>query len=103
MRRREPLLAVTPVMAARAVRAQQMATPVIGWLRALSLGIQGGSRMPEASAYESLPAEKWTPIGAFAKGLSEAGYVEGKNVASSIAGRRATPIGCPRWRRISSR
>jgi hypothetical protein len=55
MRRRELLLAVAPVMAARAVRAQQKATPVIGWLSALSPSIQGGTRMPEVSAYESLP------------------------------------------------
>jgi len=62
-------------------RAQQRAMPVIGWLSALSPAAQGGSRMPEVGEYETLPAEKWTPVGAFAKGLSGAGYVEGKNVA----------------------
>ena len=83
-------------------RAQQRAMPVIGWLSALSPAAQGGSRMPEVGEYETLPAEKWTPLGAFAKGLSGAGYVEGKMLRSNTAGRRATRIGCPRWQRISS-
>jgi putative ABC transport system substrate-binding protein len=61
--------------------AQQRAMPVIGWLSALSPAIQGGSRMPELGTYETLPADAWTPLAAFATGLSEIGYVEGKNVA----------------------
>ncbi|HWX37581.1 MAG TPA: ABC transporter substrate binding protein, partial [Steroidobacteraceae bacterium] len=61
--------------------AQQKAMPVIGWLSALSPAIQGGSRMPESGTYESLPEDAWTALAAFAKGLSETGYVEGKNVA----------------------
>ena len=48
-------------------RAQQRAMPVIGWLSALSPAAQSGSRMPEVGEYETLPAEKWTPVGAFAK------------------------------------
>jgi putative tryptophan/tyrosine transport system substrate-binding protein len=64
-----------------AAHAQQKRMPVIGWLSALSPATQGGSRMPELGTYESLPAGAWTPLVAFAKGLSETGYVEGKNVA----------------------
>jgi putative ABC transport system substrate-binding protein len=37
--------------------------------------------MPEASTYESLPVAALGAVGAFAKGLSETGYVEGQNVA----------------------
>jgi len=82
MRRRELLLVLTtPLIRARPVRAQQKAMPVIGWLSALSPAVQGGGRMPESSTYESLPENRWTPLAAFAKGLSETGYVEGKNVA----------------------
>ena len=62
-------------------RAQQKAMPVIGWLSALSPAIQGGSRMPAKGTYESLPVDAWTFLAAFAKGLSETGYVEGENVA----------------------
>jgi len=64
MRRREllPLLAVG-MMAARAVRAQQKATPVVGFLGSSSFEL----RAPNVSA--------------FRQGLSETGYVEGENVA----------------------
>ena len=64
MRRRELLLLLaTGMIGARAVRAQQKAMPVIGYL-------SGGV----AAAY--------TPfVAAFRQGLSDAGYVEGQNVA----------------------
>jgi len=82
MRRRELIFLLgSAMMAARALRAQQKAMPVIGWLSLLSPAIQGGSRMPESGTYESLPPEAWSVIAAFAKGLSETGYVEGKNAA----------------------
>ena len=62
MRRRELLLGATTMMAARAVRAQQKAMPVIGFLW-------------------SSPGP-WTPfVAAFREGLSETGYVEGQNLA----------------------
>jgi putative tryptophan/tyrosine transport system substrate-binding protein len=81
MKRRELILLLGGAMAAaRPLRAQQKAMPVIGWLSALSPAIQGGSRMPEPGTYEALPEDAWTPLAAFAKGLSETGYVEGKNV-----------------------
>ena len=64
MRRRELLLLGGAAMiAARALRAQQKAMPVIGWL-------DGGSSGPNSSSGT-----------AFRQGLSETGYVEGQNVA----------------------
>jgi putative tryptophan/tyrosine transport system substrate-binding protein len=81
MRRRELLLTAAAMMTTRAVRAQQKEMPVIGWPSALSPAVQGGSRTPESTTYESLPENRWTPLAAFAKGLSETGYVEGRNVA----------------------
>ena len=63
MRRRELLLMVSALIAARTVRAQQKAMPVIGFLHS-------GSAEPAASV-----------VGAFRQGLSETGYVEGQNVA----------------------
>jgi putative tryptophan/tyrosine transport system substrate-binding protein len=62
MRRRELLLAVTAMMAARAVRAQQKAMPVVGFL-----GIRS-------------PAEAVHLVAAFRQGMSDAGYVEGRDV-----------------------
>jgi putative ABC transport system substrate-binding protein len=61
MRRRELLLGVAALMVTRAVRAQQKAMPVIGYLNTASPGPR--------------------PVAAFKQGLSESGYVEGHNVA----------------------
>ena len=63
MRRREFLLVAPAVIAARAVRAQQKAMPVIGFLH-------GGSSGSSAAN-----------VAAFREGLEEAGYVEGQNLA----------------------
>ena len=63
MRRRELMLLLGGAMTvARAVRAQQTAMPVIGFL-------SGGSPGPSAPT-----------LAAFRQGLSETGYVEGQNV-----------------------
>ena len=85
MRRREllPLLAVG-MMAARAVRAQQKATPVVGFLGSSSFEL----RAPNVSA--------------FRQGLSETGYVEGENVAIEYRWAEATMIGSPHWPPTSS-
>jgi putative ABC transport system substrate-binding protein len=64
MRRRELMILLGGAMtAARALRAQQKAMPVIGYLDA-------GSPGPSAPS-----------LAAFRQGLSETGYVEGQNVA----------------------
>jgi putative ABC transport system substrate-binding protein len=64
MNRRELLLVLGGALtAAHALRAQQKAVPVIGWLSSASPG-------PFAPF-----------VAAFRQGLSEAGYVEGQNVA----------------------
>ena len=64
MRRRELVLVLaTGMMGARAVRAQQKAMPVVGFLNT-------GSPGPSA-----------TFVAAFLQGLLETGYVEGHNVA----------------------
>jgi putative tryptophan/tyrosine transport system substrate-binding protein len=82
MLRRDMILGIGGAIAAPAVaNAQQKTMPVIGWLSSVSPTIQGGSRMPESGTYESLPVATWTSLAAFAKGLSETGYVEGQNVA----------------------
>jgi putative ABC transport system substrate-binding protein len=63
MRRRELLLLAGAMTAARPLRAQQAAMPVIGFLSSVSPG-------PMAAF-----------VSAFRQGLSEAGYVEGQNLA----------------------
>jgi putative ABC transport system substrate-binding protein len=82
VKRRDFALVLRGAMrAARSLGGQQKTMPVIGWLSAISPAVQGGSRMPELGTYESLPADALTPLAAFAQGLSESGYVEGRNVA----------------------
>ena len=64
MRRRELMLLLGGMMtAARTLRAEQKAMPVIGYLNTQS---------PDAAA---------PYVAGFLQGLSEAGYVEGQNVA----------------------
>ena len=62
-RRRFIALFGVAITAARTLRAQQKAMPVIGWLSSVSPG----------------PSEHL--VAAFRQGLSEAGYVEEKKVA----------------------
>ena len=63
MRRREVMVLLGAMTAARALRAQQKAMPVIGYL---------GSESPGPMA---------PFVAAFRQGLSETGFVEGRNVA----------------------
>jgi putative ABC transport system substrate-binding protein len=77
MRRRELLLAATYMMAARALHAQQRPMPVIGFL---------GLSSPNAYAPQ---------LAAFLQGLSETGYIEGKNVAIEYRWAEGPMIGCP--------
>jgi putative ABC transport system substrate-binding protein len=63
MRRRELILLGGAVMIARPLRAQQKAMPVIGYLSSTS------------------PMMNAPVLAAFRQGLSDAGYVEGQNVA----------------------
>jgi putative ABC transport system substrate-binding protein len=64
MKRRELMLVLAGIMiAARALRAQQRAMTVIGYLGNTS------------------PAETATPLAGFHHGLNQAGWVEGQNVA----------------------
>jgi hypothetical protein len=75
MRRREFLPAELPPPGCWP-RAQHGAMPVIGFLNAAF-----------ARAYAR-------PLAAFLKGLGEAGYVDGRNVQSNTAGRRAKMTDC---------
>ena len=88
MNRRELILLLGgAVTAARALRAQQKAKPVIGILRS-------GSRDPNSPF-----------AAAFREGLSEIGYVEGQNWRSSTTRWRAM-MGCRRcpliWSAVES-
>jgi len=77
MNRRELLLLFGAMTAARTLSAQQKAMPVIGYLNSASPG----------------PAALY--MAAFRQGLGETGYVEGQNLGSNTAGRRAATIDCP--------
>ena len=78
MRRREFLGAVigaaTTALSLTA-RAQQPATPLIGFL------------------HPGSPEENTTTLAAFRKGLGEAGYTEGRNVAIEYRWAMATTVG----------
>jgi hypothetical protein len=63
----------------RAARAQQLAMPIVGFVSGLSA---------ETSADN---------LASFRKGLSQSGYVEGKNVASSTTGWMVNSIARLRW------
>ena len=71
--------------AARTLRAQQKAVPVIGFLNSGSSGSFGPS------------------LAAFQQGLSETGYVEGQNVAIEFRfAEGRSMICCPHWPPILS-
>jgi hypothetical protein len=83
MRRREFLTLLGGAAAGPlAARAQQPALPVIGYL---DLGF---------------PETRPSSVAAFRKGLSETGYVEGRNLAMNTALPAINSTGCRNWRPI---
>jgi hypothetical protein len=64
-----------------ATRAQQPAVPTVGFLRVTS-----------AVASRHL-------VAAFHQGLKQAGFIEGQNVGSNIAGETGRKTACRSWRR----
>ena len=85
MNRRELMLLLGgAITAPRALCAQQKVMPVIGFL-------SGSSPGPYAPS-----------VAAFRQGLSETGYVEGRNLAIEYPGRRVIMIGWRHWLPTSS-
>ena len=85
MRRRDVMLVLGGAMTtARALRAQQKAMPVIGFLGVSSPG----------------PTAPY--VVAFRQGLSETGYVDGQNLAIEYRWAEGQYDGCPDWPPISS-
>jgi len=84
MRRREFILAVGGAAVAwpLSARAQQPAMPVVGFLNTRA------------------PSEDAQLLAAFRQGLTETGYVEGRNVAIEYLGRKGTAIDCRHWEPI---
>jgi putative ABC transport system substrate-binding protein len=85
VRRRDfvTLLGNAAVVMPLAASAQQKAMPVIGYLAGLSPG-------PSAAL-----------LAAFRQGLSDTGYVEGRDVAIEYRWRTVIMTGCPPWQPIS--
>ena len=81
MRRREfiALLGGAAALAARGARAA---------------GGDAGDRVPQQPVARTRLPHRLRRSG---KGLSEAGYVEGRTSPSNIAGRKINTIGCRRW------
>jgi putative ABC transport system substrate-binding protein len=85
MNRRELLLLLGGALtAARALRAQQKPMPVIGYLGFVS------------------PGHPASMVPAFRQGLSEAGYIEGQNVAIEYRWAEGHYDRLPHWPAISS-